>query len=133
MAHTCTGDSEVRIEDFDIGIDACHVQSRLFLPQIREQQWVILFQVNSAEHSRFINPTDAIMGLACRDRGITCPHRDKFGSGFATTALEHDKSEARVYSFDELLGLWVGRGRTGGNSESGNDNDTDGEDSDENH
>lgn len=125
-----SGRDELRGE---IGADASPVESRLFLIQISDSVWGILLKVESSEHSRFINPADAILGLACTVRDARCDHRDQRKLK-SWTLPESETTQILVHSFDELLGLWVARGRIGGSSDrsvagdSGNEScDDDGE------
>lgn len=125
-----SGRGELRGE---IGADASPVESHLFLIQISDSVWGILLRVESSGHSRFINPADAILGLACTVRDPRCDHRDQRKLK-SWTLPEGETTQVLFHSFDELLGLWIARGRVGGSSDrsvagdSGNEScDDDGE------
>lgn len=130
MDEELSGHHDLRVE---IGADASPVESRLFLIQISESVWGILLRVESSEHSRFIDPADAILGLARTIRDSRCDHRDQRKLN-SWTLPDSETTQVIVHSFDELLGLWIARGRIGGSSDksvagdSGNESgDDDGE------
>ena len=72
------------------------------LAQVQDSEYSLMMRVKSADHSRIVDPTSAMIRLA---REFTALHQCAHSSDTRPLVLDPDKC-GEIYSFNDLLGLW---------------------------
>lgn len=72
------------------------------LAQIQDSEYSLMMRVKSADYSRIVDPTSAIIRVA---REFTALHQCAHASDTMPLVLEPDTC-GEIYSFNDLLGLW---------------------------
>ncbi|KAK8097742.1 uncharacterized protein PG998_013228 [Apiospora kogelbergensis] len=97
-------------------------ESTMFLLSVTDGLYKVLLRVQTGQHSRFINPADATIGYGFYLEPENCQHGQ--GSGPSASRRLPNSAPLYLYSFDELLGQWLGRARRGGGSPEQEDSDS---------
>lgn len=104
-----------------IPLDDSTAESSMFLLSITDVLYKVLLRVQTSRYSRFINPTDAAIGHGLLMKREDCEHRQDAGPSLLQNLPSGPP--LYLYSFDELLGQWLGRARRGGGSPMQDDSD----------
>jgi len=81
--------------------DSCDVQNNFLLVSTGSNRYSLLMRVVSGSHSRFLDPTRAMIKLAQPIMSIACSHKSD-----SKTIVKSITPELKMYKFDELLGRW---------------------------
>lgn len=82
-------------------VDTCDIQNDFLLVPTGSSQYKLLMRVVSDSHSRYLDPTRAMIKLAQPIMLVSCSH--KFDS---MITIQSRAPKLKMYDYDELLGRW---------------------------